>query len=52
MHAVAHGWKPDKIKGPPVSVAKEFTEADKEVGHLKTSVKKRSDKIRRRRGRS
>jgi hypothetical protein len=28
MRAVAHGWKPDK-KGPPVSVAKEFTTADK-----------------------
>jgi hypothetical protein len=50
MHAVAHGWKPDRIKGPPVSVAKEFTEADKEVGHLKSAVKKRSAKIRRRRG--
>ena len=28
MHAVAHGWKPDRIDGPPVSVAKEFTAAD------------------------
>lgn len=29
MRAVAHGWKPDKFKGPPVSVAKEFVAADK-----------------------
>lgn len=31
MAAVAHGWKPTKMKGggPPESVAKEFNEADK-----------------------
>lgn len=29
MAAVAHGWKPDRIKGPPVKVAKEFNDADK-----------------------
>ena len=29
MRAVAHGFKPDKTKAPPVSVAKEFTAADK-----------------------
>jgi len=28
MAAVAHGWKPDRIKGPPVSVAKDFNRAD------------------------
>ena len=28
MRAVVHGWKPDRIDGPPVSVAKEFTAAD------------------------
>jgi hypothetical protein len=28
MAAVAHGWKPPGGKGPPVSVAKEFNEAD------------------------
>lgn len=28
MAAVAHGWKPDRIKGPPVAVAKEFNKAD------------------------
>ncbi len=28
MAAVAHGWKPDKVKGPPVAVAKEFNQAD------------------------
>ncbi len=29
MAAVAHGWKPDQVKAPPVSVAKEFNAADK-----------------------
>ena len=29
MAAVSHGWKPDRIKGPPVKVAKEFNQADK-----------------------
>lgn len=28
MRAVAHGWRPDRIQGPPVSVAKEFMAAD------------------------
>lgn len=28
MRAVAHGWKPDRFKGPPVKVAKEFAAAD------------------------
>lgn len=28
MAAVAHGWKPDKVKAPPVSVAREFNAAD------------------------
>ena len=28
MAAVAHGWKPDKTKAPPVEVAKEFNAAD------------------------
>lgn len=32
--AVAHGWKPDQFKGPPVSVAKEFNQADKGSGIL------------------
>jgi hypothetical protein len=29
MGAVAHGWKPDRVKAPPVAVAQEFNEADK-----------------------
>jgi len=28
MAAVAHGWKPDRIDAPPVSVAKEYAQAD------------------------
>ncbi len=28
MRAVAHGWKPEQIEGPPKSVAKEFVKAD------------------------
>ena len=31
MRAVAHGWKPDRIKGPPVRVAKEFVKEDQKV---------------------
>jgi len=31
MRAVAHGWKPSRMKGPPVSVAKEFVAADKKA---------------------
>lgn len=30
MRAVDHGWVPDRIKGPPKSVAHEFVEADKQ----------------------
>jgi len=29
MRAVAHGWKPDRIKGPSRSVAREFANADR-----------------------
>ena len=32
MEMVAHGGKPRKGKGPPVSVAKEFVAADKAGG--------------------
>jgi len=28
MRAVAHGWQPSRMKGPPVGVAKEFMRAD------------------------
>ena len=28
FRAVAHGFKPDRVEGPPVSVAKEFVAAD------------------------
>ena len=29
MRAVAHGWKPSRMKGPTRAVAKEFVDADK-----------------------
>jgi hypothetical protein len=32
MRAVAHGFKPDRIKGPSVSVAQDFVAADQGVG--------------------
>ncbi len=35
MAAVAHGWKPDKVKAPPVAVAEEFNAADQGKGKLK-----------------
>jgi hypothetical protein len=39
MAAVAHGWKPDKFKGPPVKIAKEFNRAD-EAKHRKSKLDK------------
>ena len=42
MRARAHGWKPDRIKGPSVKVAKEFVAADKKAkGYLKGGTIKR-----------
>lgn len=38
MRAVAHGWRPSHVKAPPMSVAREFMEADmakKDKGLLK-----------------
>lgn len=35
MAAVAHGWKPDSVKAPPVSVAQEFNQADKRKAQMK-----------------
>jgi len=32
MQAVAHGWKPDQMKGPSKAVAKEFVKADQKKG--------------------
>jgi len=31
MRAVSHGWKPSRMKGPSVKVAKEFVAADKKA---------------------
>jgi hypothetical protein len=28
MAAVAHGWRPSRVKAPPLSVAREFNRAD------------------------
>jgi len=40
MAAVAHGWKPDKVKAPPVDIDKEFNEADrlKRKTHVSISI--------------
>jgi hypothetical protein len=52
MEGIAHGWKPSGMKkAPPKSVAKDFVEADKEVGAFRSSVKKRNAKIKAKRGR-
>lgn len=32
MSAISHGWRPTNKKGPPLSVAREFHDADKRVG--------------------
>lgn len=50
MEAIAHGMKPRK-GGPSPAVAKDFVEADKEVGAFRSSVKKRSARIKAKRGR-
>jgi hypothetical protein len=39
MAAVAHGWKKPGGGGPPVSVAKEFNQADK-AKHLAAAIRK------------
>lgn len=51
MAAAAHNPAFAKKVGIPQNVAREFNEADKEVGALRSSVKKRSAKVRSHRGR-
>jgi hypothetical protein len=41
MAAVAHGFKPDDVKAPPVKVAEEFNEADKGGEMLHEGMKKK-----------
>lgn len=41
MAAVAHGWHPTGVKGPPVSVAKEFNQADKGSKMLSNAMRHR-----------
>jgi len=48
MRARAHGWKPDRIKGPSVKVAKEFVAADKKAkgmqyGGILRAIRKSKD---------
>ena len=38
MAAVAHGWQLTGMQGPPVSVAKEFNQADKGTAMLKKGM--------------
>jgi hypothetical protein len=38
MKAVAHGFKPDKFKGPSKGVAKEFVKADQRKGKRKRII--------------
>lgn len=40
MEGIARGWKPDKVKGPPVGVAKEFVAADKKSAVIKALRRK------------
>ena len=45
MAAIAHGWRPSGMKNPPpVSVAKEFNEADKGTGIRKKRLVKAMSK--------
>ena len=41
MAAVAHGWHPTGMKGPPVSVAKEFNQADKGSSMLRNAMRRK-----------
>lgn len=48
MRAVAHGWKPDRMKGPSRKVAKEFVAADEKAeGYQLGGLKKKLKKVRR-----
>ena len=40
MAAVAHGWKPEGVKTPPLKVAREFNQADK-AKHMVQALRKR-----------
>lgn len=40
MRAVAHGWKPDRFKGPSKRVAREFVSADKRAAQVKALRRK------------
>jgi hypothetical protein len=44
MAAVAHGWHPPGGGGPPVSVAKEFNQADKGTALLSRAMKSKPQK--------
>ena len=46
MAAIAHGWKKPGGGGPPVSVAKEFNQADKGTGILERALSGRRKKGR------
>jgi hypothetical protein len=46
MAAVAHGFKPTGMKGPPVAVAKEFNAADKGSAMLSKGMKMGRHKMR------
>ena len=42
MRAIAHGWKPDRLKSPPsVAVAKEFVQADQAKKSRRKSARKK-----------
>jgi len=41
FEAVRHGWKPDNVKTPPMSVVNEFHDASVNDHHLKPTVKKK-----------
>ena len=42
MAAVAHGWHPKGVRVPPVSVAKDFHNADKREGKWEHNVAKKA----------
>jgi hypothetical protein len=51
LEAIAHGWKPDRKKGPSKRVAQEFVDADaaadEGAAHLEAAIAKRTAKVKR-----
>lgn len=52
MRAVAHGWEPDRVQGPPRNVAEEFVRADQARSHKRAIEEHVEAKLKKRFSRS